>query len=453
MNAIAYLLLNVTVAATVGGVTNYLAIRMLFRPRRAWRIRGWRVPFTPGIIPKRKAEISAALGDVVADYLVTPEGVRALLVRPDFREAAAARARGWLAAELREAARAARGRTGKGDDAVRAGGDARATGDAGTVGDARTDGDMRIAADAATADDARDALEARDTGEGPTLYDLLCRWAGEAQVRAWLAHGPAAAGERVAGAVAAAWRANGWGERPIRDLVPGWNERMPERLADAAAGWALAVLREHFASPEGRRLLRYLAGSLMERAGGWVGLFAGLFVDEDKLANRLTPLLAGLLESGRVRAAFAAWLAARIREWGERPLADAVRALAGDGEPEEALRRWLAGRISWSGLVREMLRVPVVRLAGPEEDAWGRLVDRATGAFLDGLARHADRLLAGLRLRDIVKEQVDRFPEERLEAVIVSVSGREFRAITWLGALLGGLIGLLQTVFWLVSSS
>lgn len=435
MNAIAYLLLNVTVAATVGGVTNYLAIRMLFRPRRAWRIGGWRVPFTPGIIPKRKAEISAALGDVVADYLVTPDGVRELFARPDFREAAAARVREWLAAELREAARAARARTEEGR------------------GGARIDDGERTGEESRVPDGVRFAADTRAFDEGPTGYDLLCRWAGEARVRAWLAHGPQAAGERVADAVAAAWRTNGWGSRPIRELVPGWNERMPERLADAAAGWALAALRDHVASPEGRRLLRQLTAGLMERAGGWVGLFAGLFVDEDKLASRLTPLLADLLASGRVRAAFAGLLAARIGEWSERPLADVVRALAGDGDPEETLRRWLAGRIPWGGLVREALRVPVARLAGPDEEAWGRLADRAAGALLDVLARHADRLLAGIRLRDIVKEQVDRFPEERLEAVIVSVSGREFRAITWLGALLGGIIGLLQTGLWLITSS
>jgi uncharacterized membrane protein YheB (UPF0754 family) len=408
MNAIAYLLLNVTVAATVGGVTNYLAIRMLFRPRRAWRIGRWRVPFTPGIIPKRKAEISAALGDVVADYLVTPEGVRELLGRPDFREATAARVREWLFTELREAGRAARARTEPGG-------------------------------------------AERFEGEGPTVYDLLCRWAGEARVQAWLAHGLPAAAERLADAVAAAWQANGWGGRPLRDLVPGWNERMPERLADAAAGWALAALRDHLVSLEGRRLLRHLTGALVERAGGWVGLFAGLFVDEDKLASRLTPLLADLLENDRVRAAFAALLAARIGEWGERPLADAVRALAGDDEPAEALRRWLGERIPWSGLVREALRLPVARLAGPDEEAWGRVIDRVAGALLDLLARHADRLLSGIRLRDVVREQVERFPEERLEAVIVSVSGRELRAITWLGALLGSVIGLLQTGFWLIS--
>jgi uncharacterized membrane protein YheB (UPF0754 family) len=49
-------------APLVGGficyVTNDIAIRMLFRPPTAKHIMGWRVLFTPGIIPKEKGQVS-----------------------------------------------------------------------------------------------------------------------------------------------------------------------------------------------------------------------------------------------------------------------------------------------------------------------------------------------------------------------------------------------------------
>jgi len=68
--------------------------------------------------------------------------------------------------------------------------------------------------------------------------------------------------------------------------------------------------------------------------------------------------------------------------------------------------------------------------------------------FVPGLAaRHASRLVGALRLEEMVERQVRDFPVERLEAIIVGISGREFRAITWLGALLGGIIGLIQGIF------
>jgi uncharacterized membrane protein YheB (UPF0754 family) len=49
-------------------------------------------------------------------------------------------------------------------------------------------------------------------------------------------------------------------------------------------------------------------------------------------------------------------------------------------------------------------------------------------------------------LPQLVEAQVAKFPIERLEEIILSVSGKEFRAITWLGVLLGGLIGLVQSL-------
>ncbi len=60
--------------AVIGYVTNYIAIRMLFRPLRAWRILGGiRLPLTPGIIPsKRGGELAVKMGgEMVGDHLLT----------------------------------------------------------------------------------------------------------------------------------------------------------------------------------------------------------------------------------------------------------------------------------------------------------------------------------------------------------------------------------------------
>ena len=78
MDALIQLALNVAVGAVVGGVTNYLAIRMLFRPRRPWSIGRFRVPLTPGLFPKRKDDIAAALGDIDPDRLTPREALEEL---------------------------------------------------------------------------------------------------------------------------------------------------------------------------------------------------------------------------------------------------------------------------------------------------------------------------------------------------------------------------------------
>lgn len=61
------------VGGVIGYVTNDIAIRMLFRPHTAKHIMGWRIPFTPGIIPKEKGRIAEAVGTAISDNLMSKE--------------------------------------------------------------------------------------------------------------------------------------------------------------------------------------------------------------------------------------------------------------------------------------------------------------------------------------------------------------------------------------------
>ena len=71
--------------AIIGYVTNRIAIRMLFRPLRPWRIFGLRLPLTPGIIPAKRGELAERMGEMVGSHLLTGEDVRLALARPGFR--------------------------------------------------------------------------------------------------------------------------------------------------------------------------------------------------------------------------------------------------------------------------------------------------------------------------------------------------------------------------------
>ena len=67
------IILGPLVGAVIGYFTNYLAVRMLFRPLQPKYLFGHRIPFTPGIIPKRKASLGTAIGDMVSRNLLTEE--------------------------------------------------------------------------------------------------------------------------------------------------------------------------------------------------------------------------------------------------------------------------------------------------------------------------------------------------------------------------------------------
>ena len=64
----------------IGYITNDLAIRMLFRPRRAVYIGKFHVPFTPGLIPAQQGRIAQSIGDVVSKQLLNEETLRQTLL-------------------------------------------------------------------------------------------------------------------------------------------------------------------------------------------------------------------------------------------------------------------------------------------------------------------------------------------------------------------------------------
>ncbi|MDE6331649.1 MAG: DUF445 family protein, partial [Muribaculaceae bacterium] len=61
------------VGAVIGYITNDIAIRMLFRPRTAKYIFGYKIPFTPGLIPKEKSRIASSIGNAISKNLMNRE--------------------------------------------------------------------------------------------------------------------------------------------------------------------------------------------------------------------------------------------------------------------------------------------------------------------------------------------------------------------------------------------
>lgn len=70
--------------ALIGYVTNALAIRMLFRPLKEIRVFGIRLPFTPGVIPRRRGSLAESIGRMVSQRLLTKEAVLAKVDSPEF---------------------------------------------------------------------------------------------------------------------------------------------------------------------------------------------------------------------------------------------------------------------------------------------------------------------------------------------------------------------------------
>ncbi len=59
------------IGALIGYFTNFIAVKMLFRPHHPVMIGSRRLPFTPGLIPKRRDELAGAIGRAVGTTLLT----------------------------------------------------------------------------------------------------------------------------------------------------------------------------------------------------------------------------------------------------------------------------------------------------------------------------------------------------------------------------------------------
>lgn len=68
------------IGAIIGYFTNYIAVKMLFRPLHPVYLFGKQLPFTPGIIPKGQKRLAHAIGNVVGNTLLTEEDLQSMLL-------------------------------------------------------------------------------------------------------------------------------------------------------------------------------------------------------------------------------------------------------------------------------------------------------------------------------------------------------------------------------------
>lgn len=74
------IVITLVTSAIIGIFTNYIAVKMLFRPYKAKYIGKFHIPFTPGIVPRRKGALAKALGRMVSEMLVRTEDLKSALL-------------------------------------------------------------------------------------------------------------------------------------------------------------------------------------------------------------------------------------------------------------------------------------------------------------------------------------------------------------------------------------
>lgn len=76
-------LLGPLTGGVIGYFTNWLAIKMMFRPHQPKHLFGIKIPFTPGLIPKERGRIAEAVGSSISENLMNKEVLEKNLLSED----------------------------------------------------------------------------------------------------------------------------------------------------------------------------------------------------------------------------------------------------------------------------------------------------------------------------------------------------------------------------------
>ncbi|KRF55264.1 hypothetical protein ASG99_11115 [Bacillus sp. Soil768D1] len=364
------ILFMVVVGAVIGGFTNLLAIRMLFRPYKPIYIFGKQLPLTPGLIPKRQDELASQLGKLVVEHLITPESIQSKVIN----DASIQNMKIFVQAEVKKA----------------------------------------LSTEKSTAQ-LLDQL-----GMKSSSFSL------EQQLQTF-----------VLGKYET-WLDQNSG-KSLQDIVPlHIQQKAVESIPDISR-FIVTKGKEYFNSEEGKGRLEDMLDDFFKERGKLINLIQ-MFIGNEKLIDKIQPEIIKFFEQSRTIDILSVMM---VKEWEnlEKWEVMKVEGLIG----KETIRQFITEKTTEMIPVATIMEKPVRELTANFSDT---IVEKGVPILVekgaDYLINHFQPLFQKLHLDDIVEEQVASFSVSRLEEMVVSITKKELSMITYLGALLGGIIGLFQ---------
>ncbi|PFR61675.1 DUF445 domain-containing protein [Bacillus cereus] len=370
MNIWLNMLTTTGLGAIIGGYTNHLAIKMLFRPHRPIYIGKFQVPFTPGLIPKRRDELAVQLGKMVVEHLLTPEGIGKKLTNEEFQK--------------------------------------------GLIHWAQVEVDKVI------------------TNEQSLRY-MLEKWN--------VAHVEEEATRKI--------------EHVITEKIHAflaeyytytWEQALPhsvhEKIENAIPNASAFILERgisFFESEEGKVRLSKMIDDFFASRGTLLNL-VGMFLGNVSVVDRVQPEVIKFLGQDATKRLLTDVLQ---KEW-EKLKGRDVKELEAFVEKEMIVSSVLSA-VKVEETVSKFLNQSVQQVCEPvRETIIEKVVPSAVTKGLKWGTENVESILNNLHLAEIVQQEVSTFSTERLEDLVLSITKNELKMITYLGALLGGMIGLVQ---------
>ncbi|APT48918.1 DUF445 domain-containing protein [Bacillus safensis] len=373
MNIFTTFIFMIVIGAVIGAATNHLAIKMLFRPYKPYYLFGKQLPFTPGLIPKRRDEVAKQVGVMVMEHLLTPEGIQKRFESSESKQ---------------EILRTVHRYIDKGAN-------------------------MEI-----------------------TVFSLLEKFGvTEADIKAdeWLHQW---SDQKLASLLET------YNQQTLSELLPVEVENKISSKIPDAADYILKRGIHYFESDEGKaRLGNMIDDFLKER--GMLGSMVQMFLGNSSLIDRVHPEIIKFLRNAETKRFLSDLL---VKEW-DKVKEFSLHELDEKWNVKElifSVKNQLLSHFSTKLILDKPVGTYVSAVADDLKTHFVPvLIDKGIGAASNAI----EGLLAKLQFEDIIREQIELFPLEKMEELVVSISNKELKMITFLGGLLGGMIGAIQAVF------
>jgi len=354
----------------IGGLTNELAIRMLFRPYKANYIGKWRIPFTPGLIPKRHQELAYQMGKLVENFLITPDGIRNMMKKGEVEEEVTK----WLQKKISE-------------------------------------------------------WEASDT----TVETTLQKWgiSLDEQVGAAVKQNLKLFLEKKLSHISHA---------TMEEVLPVEIREVVESKAGEVSPLLLERMSVYLSSEEGKVLVRQMLGQLVGGLGMLGGL-ATMLLSDEKVVNKVTLSLEESFKNKSLQDKLSLLVQQEIRKLYKKQVGEVIDWI-GEIQVEKGIELLVEKVVD----LDQLRGMRLCQLLGSAFPYLREQAPSMVATLFAWVETHLEQGLKKINLTKIASAQVEAFPVHMLEKMIVSITGKELKMITVLGAILGALIGAVQAV-------
>lgn len=373
MDTALLIIMMVVIGALIGGVTNFIAITMLFRPYRALYIGSWRLPFTPGLIPKRKKELAEQIGKIVMNHLLTADSLMKKINNEAFHHELLT----WLQNE------------------------------------------------------ARSFLHSEKS-----LQELLSHKLQVDDVE-----------EKITSI------AHNYVDEKLEQFIEQWSRRtiyeaFSNELLLKADSYIPQIRQlilqkgiDYFSSEEGKTQLSHMIDRFLTGKGK-IGNMISMFLGNDRLVDKIQPELMKILQDKETEAIVEKLLQAEWEKLKEKKLGELI-SYVGKDSIIEYVKSFIVQQLPIKKFVNDPIRNWALNY---EEKLLYHLLPRIITFIQEILGERLTTILKKLNLEEVIKEQVNSFSVQRLEQIVLFIARRELKMITYLGALLGGMIGFVQGI-------